>query len=341
MRITKANTISLLCLVLCILPAVASARPDSPSPKILPSQIQTLTLRKDAKTKGRRTKPVPQLKQVGGDAKGLYEVPVMQCRNMGAGDGGPEDVQWSCTADLPGYFKLGSTDVICEGYNNADDPYVLKGSCGVEYTLYLTESGYQRYGKSPGSIPYSTYSDNDGSSLTTLFWFLAACALLYAVSIYFSNPTPPGTSAPPRRRRNNFFGTFSSGDNDDDNDPPPPYSGGGGGGSGKYFSTAQRQQQHQWRQTQQDSWRPGFWTGLGAGAVGAGLYNRFTNPSRTTTEQRANFFRERALYDDYEPPLARRGGGGGGFMRSSSGGSGGFEEAPTRESTGFGGTRRR
>lgn len=31
-------------------------------------------------------------------------------------DYGDEDVNWACTASLPKEFKLGATDVICEGY---------------------------------------------------------------------------------------------------------------------------------------------------------------------------------------------------------------------------------
>jgi hypothetical protein len=33
--------------------------------------------------------------------------------------------------DLPKKYKLGKFDVLCEGYNNPDDPYILTGSCGV------------------------------------------------------------------------------------------------------------------------------------------------------------------------------------------------------------------
>lgn len=70
----------------------------------------------------------------------------MRCTNQGY-DYDIEDVQWTCTADLPAEFKLGATDVICEGYRNADDKWVLKGSCGVEYRLLLTEAGEKRFGK--------------------------------------------------------------------------------------------------------------------------------------------------------------------------------------------------
>lgn len=33
-------------------------------------------------------------------------------------------------------------------YSYPEDPYVLKGSCGVEYRLGLTEAGYEKYGNS-------------------------------------------------------------------------------------------------------------------------------------------------------------------------------------------------
>jgi hypothetical protein len=70
----------------------------------------------------------------------------MRCTNAGS-EYGPEDVQWTCQASLPTEFKLGSTDVVCEGYDSAEDPYVLKGSCGVEYRLILTEAGERKYGE--------------------------------------------------------------------------------------------------------------------------------------------------------------------------------------------------
>ncbi|KAI4131164.1 MAG: hypothetical protein LQ338_001369 [Usnochroma carphineum] len=99
--------------------------------KVLLSKVQTLTLRHGAQTSHRRVPAVPQLKCVGGNARGLYDVDVMRCKNQGS-DYDDENIQWTCTASLPPEFKLGSTDVICEGYQSSSDPYVLKGSCGLE-----------------------------------------------------------------------------------------------------------------------------------------------------------------------------------------------------------------
>jgi hypothetical protein len=65
---------------------------------------------------------------VGGDAmKYGYRVEAMQCKNMGGSYGDAEDTQWSCTAEIPDDFKLGRTEVVCEGYTSPDDPYILKG----------------------------------------------------------------------------------------------------------------------------------------------------------------------------------------------------------------------
>ncbi|CAN0265726.1 unnamed protein product, partial [Hapterophycus canaliculatus] len=56
------------------------------------------------------------------------------CINEGIGDNMMP--RWSCTASsLPKDTELGSVDVSCEGYTYRDDPYVLKGSCAMEYTL--------------------------------------------------------------------------------------------------------------------------------------------------------------------------------------------------------------
>ena len=125
--------------------------------KVLISSIKSLTLRGGQDTAARRVSAVPQVLCVGGNAKDLYEVDVMRCTNSG-GDYDVENVQWTCKASLPSEFKLGSTEVICEGYSSPGDPYILKGSCGVEYRLVLTEAGEKKYG------PREDYRDNRGYS---------------------------------------------------------------------------------------------------------------------------------------------------------------------------------
>lgn len=37
---------------------------------------------------------------------------------------------------MDGDYKFGKLDVLCEGYDYPNDPYVLKGSCGVSMNLF-------------------------------------------------------------------------------------------------------------------------------------------------------------------------------------------------------------
>ncbi|KAL8863389.1 MAG: hypothetical protein Q9178_000070 [Gyalolechia marmorata] len=157
-----------LLLSLVLVTTAVEALRKSEAQKVLLSNVQTLTLRHDLKTSHRRVPAVPQLKCIGGNAKGLYNVDIMRCKNQGS-DYDSEDIQWTCTASLPSEFKLGSTDVICEGYESSDDPYVLKGSCGVEYRLMLTDIGEEKYGRRAKSKYDNTDFGDFGESGGTRF----------------------------------------------------------------------------------------------------------------------------------------------------------------------------
>ncbi|XP_074521451.1 store-operated calcium entry-associated regulatory factor [Halichoeres trimaculatus] len=106
---------------------------------VLLRDVQVLTLYKDRYTAARRSSPVPQLKCVGGSAGCQAFIPeVVQCQNKGW-DG--VDVQWECRTDMDNAFRFGRVEVSCEGFSHPDDPYILRGSCGPEFTLELTEEG--------------------------------------------------------------------------------------------------------------------------------------------------------------------------------------------------------
>ena len=86
-------------------------------------------------TNGRRSSPVPQLKCVGGTAGcHAFQPKVVQCINRGS-DG--YDVQWECKTEMDSAYRFGQIQVSCEGYDYPDDPYVLRGSCGVHLLLLL------------------------------------------------------------------------------------------------------------------------------------------------------------------------------------------------------------
>ncbi|KAL8953229.1 MAG: hypothetical protein Q9222_000882 [Ikaeria aurantiellina] len=206
--------------------ALAEALRKSEGQKALLSNIQTLTLRHGLKTSHRRVSPVPQLKCIGGNARELYEVDIIRCKNQGS-DYEEENVQWTCTASLPAEFKLGSTDVICEGYESSSDPYVLKGSCGVEYRLVLTDLGEEKYGHRRQS---GTYNDSIGDSAgtkfaSTLFVLIFIGVLLW---ILYSAFLGGGNGLRDNHGGANPWGGGGGGGGWgfgwDSNDPPPPYS---------------------------------------------------------------------------------------------------------------------
>eukprot|EP00035_Acanthoeca_spectabilis_P004694 m.106220 g.106220 ORF g.106220 m.106220 type:complete len:284 (-) comp12689_c0_seq1:357-1208(-) len=98
--------------------------------KVLIENITELSLSRGAITTGRRSPGVPQMQCLSGC--GYHEPSSIQCVNTGSFIGEP---QWECTADLSIHWRFGSTMVICEGFDYPEDPFVLKGSCGLEYRL--------------------------------------------------------------------------------------------------------------------------------------------------------------------------------------------------------------
>ncbi|KAL4988975.1 hypothetical protein BDW68DRAFT_176295 [Aspergillus falconensis] len=230
---------------------------------ILLSQVHSLTLRGGGRlTRSRRVSPIPQLNCVGPSKRicNMYEIGSMRCTNEGYGYD-EEDVQWTCTASLPSEFKLGSTDVVCEGYRNADDPYVLKGSCGVEYRLLLTELGEQKFGQGSFGEDNWRRSQKQGRknkdsepSLTLLgnlvFWGIFLAVFLYIVIGLVGQCLGWRRDQPQPGRRWGWGGGGGSDGGLYPGGPPPPYS-----SSRPFYSSGMSGQ----------GWRPGFWTGAMAG----------------------------------------------------------------------------
>ncbi|EOO02735.1 putative transmembrane protein [Phaeoacremonium minimum UCRPA7] len=186
-------------------PALAASKPRN---AILLSEVESLTLRGDRQTTHRRVPAIPQLKCISHKSIcAKHTIDLMRCVNQGQGYD-KEDIQWSCTASLPPELKLGSTDVICEGYSGPDDPYVLKGSCGVEYRLVLTNKGEERWPELGGGRFGS--GETDWSAYIFGVIFLGVLGwILYSACVQANNNRQPGQ----RRPRN-------------------PWGGGGGGGWG-------------------------------------------------------------------------------------------------------------
>ncbi|PYI10800.1 hypothetical protein BO78DRAFT_393776 [Aspergillus sclerotiicarbonarius CBS 121057] len=244
---------------------LAGRSPKPPSNNaILLSRVHSLTLHGGRLTSSRRVSPIPQLKCTGPSKRicNMYKIDTMRCTNEGYGYD-EEDIQWTCTAELPQEFKLGSTDVVCEGYRNADDKWVLKGSCGVEYRLLLTELGEERFGRDT-----SGSSGELGSVGSFIFWLITGLVFFVIVVACLgclgdqpgggANVGGHGGGGPPRP-------------------PPPPYS----RSPPPYYSSSDPH-------TSGSSWRPGFWTGaLGGGAAGyeMGRRSNRSGSSYTTTSR--------------------------------------------------------
>eukprot|EP01090_Pellita_catalonica_P012961 TRINITY_DN2969_c0_g1_i2.p1 TRINITY_DN2969_c0_g1~~TRINITY_DN2969_c0_g1_i2.p1 ORF type:complete len:344 (+),score=18.31 TRINITY_DN2969_c0_g1_i2:43-1074(+) len=186
------------------------------------TDVTALTLHYGKQTNGRRSSPVPQLKCVGGSARSEWAPEIVQCRNVGS-DG--IDVQWECQADMPTKYKFGQISVSCEGYDYPEDPYILAGSCGLEYTLDRTSQYYDNYDHHPNDYEYETetydnYEDHNSAGWGSFIVKLILCGIgaFLALSIYRSCMALRTTPA-----SGHSYGGSSGGG---------PYGGGPGGGPG-------------------------------------------------------------------------------------------------------------
>lgn len=251
---TTATMLNLLAILLALPLLSLAARPSN---AILLSSVQTLTLRGNgALTSHRRVPAVPQLRCLSSrDICGLYDIDVMRCTNQGSSYG-DEDVEWSCSASLPRELKLGSTDVVCEGYASSDDPYVLKGSCAVEYRLVLTDAGEERYPDLAKG--HGLFRTDRGGTDWSAYVFMVIFVVIAAWIVYSACTAPNRPAGQPRRRGGNGGGGGGGGWGPGwgpDNDPPPPYPG------TKPSST-------------QQGWSPGFWSGAAGGAAAGYMAGR-------------------------------------------------------------------
>ncbi|KAG6365140.1 hypothetical protein INS49_006747 [Diaporthe citri] len=329
--------ISLLA-ALALLATSADAK-AKPRDAILLSQVESLTLRADRQTSHRRVPAVPQLKCVS--SKGIcskYQIDVLRCENKGSGYDS-EDIQWSCTASLPPELKLGSTDVICEGYASPDDPYVLKGSCAVEYRMALTREGEEKWPDLGGGG--GGYGSDGGAGLVGwVFWVIFFSVLAFIVYNAFVNAQRGGGNGP-RPRQNNgggYWGGGGGGGGGDDfgnDDPPPPYPGTNNSGKPRRSGGSSTQRGN----NAQQGWRPDFWSAAGGAAAGAAAaYGAGRMGRNNNNNTRGNG----VGYGGGNYGSTWGSGGGSPSRSGSSGSSSGSGVSSSRhESTGFGSTSRR
>ena len=221
-------------------------------------------------TTGRRSSPVPQLSCVGGSGSGRgLEPAVVQCYNRGW-DG--REVQWECKTDMEGAARFGRVEVVCEGYDYAEDDFILAGSCGLEYTLELTKEGRQQNsgggggwfsGQQSSGYSYNSNYGYDASKSTSGFGDLIVIVvvgiLIYAFyktcidtnslqdtqysstdGDYPGGGGGAGGWADPNRGSNNYQGggNFYGGRNDTCGGARQRGTGAGGGGGGFWTGAA-------------------------------------------------------------------------------------------------------
>lgn len=172
------------CLAACFC-AYADASKHKNKDKVLFSDLKTLTFYRGRTTTARRLEPVQQLTCEGRLCR-RYQPAVIQCESRG-------DQQWRCESQLPPWAQLGAVQVSCEGWDYAEDQYVLRGSCALRYELLPTS---KRMSGRWESILFSV-----------LFWGLAIFILLSFLHACLGSENGPPGGAPDAGP----------------NDAPPPY----------------------------------------------------------------------------------------------------------------------
>lgn len=169
-------------LVICCALASADER------RILLRDIPTLLFESGKVGTGFRTDPVPQMTQVGGPRMSVSRI---WCKNIGW-DG--RRVLWECRLpdDVPAV--LGDFEITCEGYERSGDPYILAGSCGIEYSL--KSAPQPRTAPSPSTNSESLKEAKDGPLVITTFLVVVFFFLAGLIGCIFISSSPsPNPSA--------------------------------------------------------------------------------------------------------------------------------------------------
>ncbi|KAI0236341.1 hypothetical protein LSAT2_013093 [Lamellibrachia satsuma] len=311
--------------------------------RVLLQEISVLTLYHGRTTTSRRTSPIPQIKCIGGSAGCSSFTPqVVQCYNRGS-DG--FDVQWECKTDMDNAYRFGTVEVSCEGHDYPEDPYIYRGSCGLEYTLDLTKEGHQSkgghqhsyYGNEGSHGHYKTPSVQAPSAVGDLITVAIVGLIIYAfyktcLSGSSRDPGDDDDDSPYRGRRGYGGGYGGPGGN------PPPYGFRddmtGGSCSGNRGSAGAGARGNN---------GGGFWTGaMTGGILGYLMGNRggYGTGYGTGYGNRWGTGHGTGWGTGWGSGL---GGSTGGWGSSGWGGSSGFGggSTGTRTASGFGGTRRR
>lgn len=287
--------------------------------RVLLREVTSLTLHRGEYTAGRRSAPVPQLECIGGTAYGRFSPKTVQCYNRGW-DG--SDVQWECKAEMPLDYQFGKIEVTCEGYDYPNDPFILAGSCGLRYELDYTSTGAKKQAFTP-----SKYMERiNFESIVYILFFLFVAYLIYLI---ISNNRSDNANA-----NRGGADTGGWGPGPDGRRPPPPGWSPPPGPPPSYddtFGTTHTAKPT----TSTGGSGPGFYTGMGLGALGGYLFGRNRGDNYGYGYGSDYRYRgptaSRSYSDEYT--------GYDGSAPSTSSGS--HFSSSTHSSSGFGGTSRR
>ncbi|KAG4096649.1 DUF1183-domain-containing protein [Neocallimastix lanati (nom. inval.)] len=182
--------------------------------KLLLQDLKTFTVFKNRVTKGRRSR-VLQLECTEGDACQYFQPQSMQCIQIGF-DG--YNASWKCETQLEDYYYLGYTKVSCEGYSYPDDKYITRDSCGVRYSLYLTEKGKEHFRNNSNTHNHrrtnNNNEDDNNYSSDSGFYLLVVIAIIIVIYIIYQFY---------KSWKETHNGNNTNNNNNNNDDQPPPY----------------------------------------------------------------------------------------------------------------------
>ncbi|GAA5982778.1 hypothetical protein JCM10908_006781 [Rhodotorula pacifica] len=294
------------------------------SQRIPLSSLSALTLHSNRRTASRRLPPVPQLACKGSLCR-KYTPDVVQC--VAVGSDGVGGLEWKCEADLPSGFRFGEVAVSCEGWDGPDDPNILRGSCGLTYSLVRAssslEDGYSSYKSYLPGRSSSIFNSTFNLLFTALTVYLVGSLLVRLLRSLYNRFFAGRRGSTPANRPPRTWGGWGGG------------GGGGGGGNGGSGPRPPPSSGPPPPYTpkpdpacasgNETGWRPGFWSGAALGWIA----NAFLGTGRAQQVPP----RAHPVYEEYDvfgrpTGLGPRfgGGGGGGFW----GGGGGLRGAPAQ-----------
>lgn len=159
--------------------------------------IESIKFHHDRKARRVRSKPVPQLKCVGGSADCDVRPEIVDCANLELMNDAKspqeeeaseteterdqdEELQWKCNASLDKEYTLRAVSIDCEGYDYPEDPYILRGSCQLKYTIDYSDLFFEWDNMSKDPPSY-----DEGLQLRDILTLV--CAVFFVVAIYRRN----------------------------------------------------------------------------------------------------------------------------------------------------------